>query len=81
MVERVPPGGRVSPQDALHERMRAEKEKAARQQAGKLSDLEEEAKERMQHLRQRASRMRMEQEDEIKEFSEVGRGSPMSPGC
>ncbi|XP_064899096.1 cilia- and flagella-associated protein 45 isoform X3 [Columba livia] len=61
--------------DALHERMRAEKEKAARQQAGKLSDLEEEAKERMQHLRQRASRMRMEQEDEIKEFSEMVLGA------
>ncbi|XP_071656547.1 cilia- and flagella-associated protein 45 isoform X1 [Patagioenas fasciata] len=57
--------------DALRERKRAEKEKATRQQAGKLSDLEEEAKERTQHLRQRANRMRLEQEEEIKEFSEM----------
>lgn len=38
----------------------------------KLSDLEEEAKERAQYLLQRANRMRMEQEDEVKELSEVG---------
>uniref|UniRef100_A0A8B9S304 Cilia- and flagella-associated protein 45 n=1 Tax=Apteryx owenii TaxID=8824 RepID=A0A8B9S304_APTOW len=41
------------------------------QKKSKLSDLEEEARDRAQHLLQRANRMRMEQEDEIKEFSEL----------
>lgn len=62
----------LSPQEAVGERKAAAKQRAALQrQKGKLSDLEEEAKERAQHLLQRASRMRTEQEDEIKEFSEV----------
>lgn len=60
------------PQEAVSERKAAAKQRAAlQQQKGKLSDLEEEAKERAQYLLQRANRMRMEQEDEIKEFSEV----------
>lgn len=59
----------------MSERKSAAKEKATlQQQTGKLSELEEEARERAQNLLQRANRMRMEQEDEIKEFSEVGRG-------
>ncbi|NXI59029.1 CFA45 protein, partial [Chloroceryle aenea] len=45
--------------------------KQKQQQMGKLSELEEEARERAQHLLQRASRMCMEQEDEIKEFNEL----------
>uniref|UniRef100_A0A8B9E3Q1 Cilia- and flagella-associated protein 45 n=1 Tax=Anser cygnoides TaxID=8845 RepID=A0A8B9E3Q1_ANSCY len=58
--------------EAVGERKAAAKQRAALQrQKGKLSDLEEEAKERAQHLLQRASRMRTEQEDEIKEFSEL----------
>ncbi|XP_035169585.1 cilia- and flagella-associated protein 45-like, partial [Oxyura jamaicensis] len=58
--------------EAVSERKAAAKQRAAlQQQKGKLSDLEEEAKERAQHLLQRANRMRMEQEDEIKEFSEL----------
>ncbi|NXN14797.1 CFA45 protein, partial [Indicator maculatus] len=44
---------------------------ARQQQTGPRSELEEEARERAQHLLQRANRMRMEQEDEIKEFSEM----------
>uniref|UniRef100_A0A8C3GNM8 Cilia- and flagella-associated protein 45 n=1 Tax=Cairina moschata TaxID=8855 RepID=A0A8C3GNM8_CAIMO len=60
------------PQEAVSERKAAAKQRAAlQQQKGKLSDLEEEAKERAQYLLQRANRMRMEQEDEIKEFSEL----------
>lgn len=67
----------LSPQEAVSERKSAAKQKAIlQQQMGKLSELEEEARERAQYLLQRASRMRMEQEDEIKEFSEVGPGAP-----
>ncbi|XP_074785116.1 cilia- and flagella-associated protein 45 isoform X2 [Athene noctua] len=58
--------------EAVSERKSAAKQKAAlQQQAGKLSELEEVAQERARHLVQRASRMRMEQEDEIREFSEL----------
>ncbi|KAM6365092.1 cilia- and flagella-associated protein 45 [Pluvialis apricaria] len=58
--------------EAVNERKSAVKEKAVlQQQTGKLSELEEEARERAQYLLQRASRLRMEQEDEIKEFSEL----------
>lgn len=67
----------------MSERKSAAKEKAVlqQQQTGKLSELEEEARERAQYLLQRASRLRMEQEDEIKEFSEVGMGAPARAGC
>lgn len=79
------PGSRqpcLSPQEAVSERKSAAKEKAVlQQQTGKLSELEEEARERAQYLLQRASRLRMEQEDEIKEFSEVGMGAPARTGC
>lgn len=61
----------------MSERKSAAKQRAAlQQQTGKLSELEEEARERAQYLLQRASRMRLEQEDEIKEFSEVELGAP-----
>lgn len=64
-------------QEAVSERKSAAKQRAVlQQQTGKLSELEEEAQERAQYLLQRASRMRMEQEDEIKEFNEVGPGAP-----
>ena len=67
----------MSPQEAVSERKSVAKQKAIlQQQTGKLSELEEAAQERAQYLLQRASRMRMEQEDEIKEFSEVGPGAP-----
>ncbi|XP_015740127.1 cilia- and flagella-associated protein 45 [Coturnix japonica] len=56
--------------EAMNERKTEGKRKALLQQ-NKPSDLEQEAKERAQHLLQRANRMRMEQEDEIKEFSEM----------
>lgn len=60
----------------MSERKSAAKQRAAlQQQSGKLSELEEEARERAQYLLQRASRMRLEQEDEIKEFSEVELGA------
>ena len=62
----------------MNERKAAAKRQALLQQS-KQSDLEEEAKERAQHLLQRANRMRMEQEDEIKEFSEVRPEGPPSP--
>lgn len=42
----------------------------------KLSDLEEVAKERAQNLLQRASQLRMEQEEELKDMKKVG--SPLS---
>lgn len=38
----------------------------------KLSDLEEVARERAQNLLQRASKLRMEQEEELKEMNKVG---------
>lgn len=38
----------------------------------KLSDLEEVAKERTQNLLQRANKLRMEQEEELKDMSKVG---------
>lgn len=38
----------------------------------KLSDLEEVAKERAQNLLQRANKLRMEQEEELKDMSKVG---------
>lgn len=41
-------------------------------QTRKLNELEETAQEQAQHVLERANRMRMEQEDEIKEFNEVG---------
>ncbi|XP_031467289.1 cilia- and flagella-associated protein 45 [Phasianus colchicus] len=56
--------------EAMNERKAAAKRQTLLQQS-KQSDLEEEAKERAQYLLQRANRMRMEQEDEIKEFSEL----------
>ncbi|XP_052561465.1 cilia- and flagella-associated protein 45 isoform X2 [Tympanuchus pallidicinctus] len=56
--------------EAMNERKAAAKRQTLLQQS-KPSELEEEAKERAQHLLQRANRMRMEQEDEIKEFSEL----------
>lgn len=37
----------------------------------KLSDLEEEAKERAQNLLERANKLRMEQEEELKDMSKV----------
>lgn len=37
----------------------------------KLSDLEEEAKERAQNLLQRANNLRLEQEEELKDMSKV----------
>jgi len=50
------------------------------QQTGKMSETEKEEQERAQNLVQRASRLRVEQEDEIKEFSKVRPGaSPASP--
>ncbi|OXB68394.1 UNVERIFIED_CONTAM: hypothetical protein H355_011736 [Colinus virginianus] len=61
--------------EAVNERKAAAKRQALVQQS-KPSELEEEARERAQHLQQRASRMRMEQEDEIKEFSEARPPSP-----
>ncbi|XP_042641616.1 cilia- and flagella-associated protein 45-like isoform X2 [Tyto alba] len=62
--------------EAVSERKNLAKQKAIRQQqVGKLSELEEAAQERAQYLLQRASRMRMEQEDEIKEFSELVLGA------
>ncbi|XP_008934541.1 PREDICTED: coiled-coil domain-containing protein 19, mitochondrial, partial [Merops nubicus] len=58
--------------EALRERKSAAKQKMIlQQQTGGLSELEEEARERAQHLLQRANRMRMEQEDEIRQFSEM----------
>ncbi|XP_062453775.1 cilia- and flagella-associated protein 45 isoform X4 [Rhea pennata] len=58
--------------EAASERKNTVKQRAILQQKkSKLNDLEEEARDRAQHLLQRASRMRMEQEDEIKEFSEL----------
>uniref|UniRef100_A0A8C6YUH1 Cilia- and flagella-associated protein 45 n=1 Tax=Nothoprocta perdicaria TaxID=30464 RepID=A0A8C6YUH1_NOTPE len=58
--------------EAASERKNAMKQRAILQQRkDHLNDLEEEARERAQHLLQRATRMRMEQEDEIKEFSEL----------
>lgn len=38
----------------------------------KLSELEEVAKERAQNLLQRANKLRMEQEEELKDMSKVG---------
>lgn len=38
----------------------------------KLNDLEEEAKERAQDLLQRANKLRMEQEEELKDINKVG---------
>lgn len=38
----------------------------------KLNDLEEVAKERAQNLLQRANKLRMEQEEELKDMSKVG---------
>lgn len=38
----------------------------------KLSDLEEVAKERAQNLLERANKLRMEQEEELKHMSKVG---------
>ena len=62
----------------MNERKAAAKRQTLLQQS-KQSDLEEEAKERAQYLLQRANRMRMEQEDEIKEFSEVRPGASHPP--
>lgn len=47
----------------------------------KLSDLEEVAKERAQNLLQRADKLRMEQEEELKHMSKVGVSIslPLSP--
>ncbi|XP_062488592.1 cilia- and flagella-associated protein 45 [Pezoporus occidentalis] len=57
--------------EAALEASRQRKAAAVRKQTGKLNELEEAARERAQHVLQRANRMRMEQEDEIKEFSEL----------
>lgn len=43
----------------------------ARQKNEKLNDLEEEAKEKAQHLLSKANEMRQEEEDEIKHLNEV----------
>lgn len=47
----------------------------------KLSDLEEVARDRAQNLLQRASKLRMEQEEELKDMSKVGLSSfpPQAP--
>lgn len=47
----------------------------------KLSDLEEVARERAQNLLQRADKLRMEQEEELKDMSKVGASSfpPRAP--
>ncbi|NXH12726.1 CFA45 protein, partial [Bucco capensis] len=51
---------------------KAEEQKTALQeQTGTVTDLEKEDQEQAQHLLQRANRMRLEQEDEIKEFREL----------
>ena len=42
-----------------------------RQKNAKLNDLEEEAKEKQEHLLAKANEMRQEQEDEIKHLNEV----------
>ncbi|XP_012936580.1 cilia- and flagella-associated protein 45 [Aplysia californica] len=73
--------------EAQAERMKAEKERAmdeaqerknqmkqldvTRQKNAKLNDLEEEAKEKAEHLLSKANEMRQEQEDEIKHLNEV----------
>lgn len=44
----------------------------ARRNSEKLSDLEEAAQERARSLLQRASALRMEQEEELKDMSKVG---------
>ncbi|NWU93778.1 CFA45 protein, partial [Upupa epops] len=55
----------------VRERKSAAKQKTILQQTGKLSDLEEEAREQAQSLLQRANRLQLEQEDEMKEFSKL----------
>jgi len=73
--------------EAQEDRVKAEKEKAmdeaqerknrmkqldvTRQKNAKLNDLEEEAKEKQEHLLAKANEMRQEQEDEIKHLNEV----------
>lgn len=73
--------------DALHEMRKREKEEAlnavqerknfmkqmdlTRRKNEKLNDLEEEAKERAQHLLEKANEQRQEQEDEIKYLNEL----------
>lgn len=47
-----------------------------RQHNEPLNDLEEEAKERAQHLLERANEQRQEQEDEIKHLNEVNLSPP-----
>lgn len=48
------------------------KQKEMAQSNKKLSDLEEVAKERAQNLLQRANKLRMEQEEELKNMNKVG---------
>ncbi|XP_068107811.1 cilia- and flagella-associated protein 45 [Hyperolius riggenbachi] len=58
--------------EAVNERKNYMKQKEmSRKKNEKLSDLEEEAQKRAQHLLQRANTMRMEQEDEIKKLNEM----------
>lgn len=67
-------------QAAVAERKKAMKQKLIQKQKEKLGDVEKEAQERSQYLLQRANRMRLEQEDEIKELSKVGhRHSAVQP--
>ncbi|XP_025029936.1 cilia- and flagella-associated protein 45 [Python bivittatus] len=57
---------------AVNERKKSMKLKEIlRKKNEKLNDLEEEAKERAQYLLERATNLRMEQEDEIKSLSEI----------
>ncbi|XP_004858801.1 cilia- and flagella-associated protein 45 isoform X1 [Heterocephalus glaber] len=58
--------------DAVTTRKKIMKQKEmARKNNKKLSDLEEEAKERAQELLQRASKLRMEQEEELKDINKI----------
>ncbi|KAM6234352.1 cilia- and flagella-associated protein 45 [Porphyrio hochstetteri] len=61
--------------EAVRERKRAAKQGAILQQPGVLGELEEAARERVQNLLQRVARMRLEQEQEIKEFSQLIHGT------
>uniref|UniRef100_A0A8D0GTB1 Cilia- and flagella-associated protein 45 n=1 Tax=Sphenodon punctatus TaxID=8508 RepID=A0A8D0GTB1_SPHPU len=57
--------------DAAQRKVSMKQKELVRKKNEKLSDLEEEAKERAQYLLERANQMRLEQEEEIKEMSEL----------
>ena len=62
----------------MAQRKKAMKERILLKQKVEKSDLEKEAEERGNYLLQRAYRMRLEQEDEIKDMEKVGHGRRLS---